>query len=81
MPTEQEASWTNPLEGAEAPGSALVVSIVAGDGEIAAGANGAGGGDAGTLSQPEDPQAQWTECMDEASGNPYYYNVVTVRSQ
>ncbi|CAM9884634.1 unnamed protein product, partial [Hapterophycus canaliculatus] len=30
-----------------------------------------------TLSQPEDGRAKWTECLDEASGATYYYNVVT----
>lgn len=81
IPTEQEASWTNPHEGADASGSALVTSNVAGDGGTAEGANGAGGGAGAAMSQREDSRTQWTECMDEASGKPYYYNAVTVRSK
>lgn len=66
----QEASWTNPHEGADA----------AGDGGVeAAGASGIqdGGGDT-AVSQVEDGRAKWTECLDEASGATYYYNVLTV---
>ncbi len=61
----QEASWTNPHEAAATGG---------------AGAGGAEGGAGGaeTLSQPEDSRAKWTECLDEASGSTYYYNVITV---
>lgn len=73
----QEASWTNPNEGAE--------SQVAGGAMVAREAEGGGtggerGGAAGpeTLSQPEDGRAKWTECLDEASGSTYYYNVITV---
>lgn len=66
----QEASWTNPHEatagggGGGAPGGGVEVS----------------GGGLETLSQPEDGRAKWTECLDEASGSTYYYNVVTVGS-
>lgn len=48
------------------------------------GGNGETGGEGGraadpaTLSQPEDGRAKWTECLDEASGSTYYYNVITV---
>eukprot|EP00903_Cladosiphon_okamuranus_P009886 g9390.t1 len=64
----QEASWTNPHE--SAPG---------GGGAGTGGAAGVEGGGSGpeTLSQPEDGRAKWTECIDEASGATYYYNVVT----
>lgn len=36
-------------------------------------------GGAEALSQPDDVRAQWMECMDDSSGMPYYYNVLTVR--
>ncbi|CAB1107585.1 unnamed protein product [Ectocarpus sp. CCAP 1310/34] len=72
----QEASWTNPNEGTESrvAGGAIVASE-AGSG----GAGGEGGRAAGpeTLSQHEDGRAKWTECLDEASGSTYYYNVIT----
>eukprot|EP00752_Nemacystus_decipiens_P014984 g13342.t1 len=64
----QEASWTNPHE---------AVAGRSGGGAGTAGVEGSGGGGPETLSQPEDGRAKWTECLDEASGATYYYNVVT----
>lgn len=68
----QEASWTNPHEAAAGAGGG------GGSAGAAAGGDGSGGGDQETLSQPEDGRAKWTECLDEASGATYYYNVITV---
>lgn len=69
------ASWTKPQEGVESIEPTRALSKAAGD-------DGSTKRDAGaeTLSQPTDARTQWTESIDEASGQPYYYNVMTVRS-
>ncbi|CAM9871709.1 unnamed protein product, partial [Sphacelaria rigidula] len=68
----QVASWTKPQEGVESIESTRALSKAAGD-------DGSTKRDAGaeTLSQPTDARTQWTESIDEASGQPYYYNVMT----
>ncbi|CAM9785219.1 unnamed protein product, partial [Choristocarpus tenellus] len=65
----QEASWTNPNDQEEGAESTKGQSVNAGDSQSA--------WDPASLSQPEDGRAKWTECLDESSGLPYWYNVIT----
>lgn len=48
--------------------------ITAGDAAVV----GAASKDGSAVSKPEDGRPKWTECLDEANGTTYYFNVLTV---